>query len=468
MAANGLSVERLQEYLQQLPPESRALLIKKLEAAGAHPIPGGEVVLQELRSVLRQSGDKAARGDIAARYFFRPVEPFLAHVDPARKLQGRIARASLDPLWTWICRDLLPTEAKDYCANVGRALAAGDPDACELLTQTFHDLAVRDTRSVLKTMQADHRIRRRLSGQIGTPNALEDIQNLVAILSGRAAFALLASLLPGQIRNLGGDQLDGVKALLDASTGGRGELLPHALIMVMIRLVAPWQLIRLAIKAAGSDDTDRIAATPYAVAVTISLAEIDRMVAELQADLRRGAGPAVNALIKSIHDAVRGARSELAFAADSPDGRKLAGIRAEISNILKPEIEFTFGRVRRLLRPNPAREVVRGGFLDPGEVRESEALIEFVGVCRNNAGELAINEMALRVHNEVRQYLDTTTPVLLDALRSADASSRSLRQSQLDAAVRFCAKLFGSDYAALLTKAAEVAGNDERKTAVKA
>ena len=41
-------------------------------------------------------------------------------------------------------------------------------------------------------------------------------------------------------------------------------------------------------------------------------------------------------------------------------------------------------------------------------------------------------------------------------------------KSQLDAAVRFCAKVFGSDYAALLTKAAEVAGNDERKTAVKA
>ena len=42
------------------------------------------------------------------------------------------------------------------------------------------------------------------------------------------------------------------------------------------------------------------------------------------------------------------------------------------------------------------------------------------------------------------------------------------RQSQVDAAVRFCAKVFGSDYAALLTKAAEVAGNSERKAAAKA
>jgi hypothetical protein len=468
MAANGLSVERLQEYLQQLPPESRTLLIKRLEAAGAGPIPGGEVVLQELRSVLRQSSDNAARGDTAVRYFFRPVEPFLADVDPTRKLQGRIARASLDRLWTWICRDLLPAEAKDYGANVGRALAAGDPDACEFLTQTFHDLAVTEIRSALETMQANQRVRRRLLGQIGTPHALQDVQTLLAILSGRAAFTLLARLLPAHIRDLGGGQLDGIKALLDALTGGRGELLPHALILVMTRLAAPWQLIRLAIKAAGSNDTDRIAATPYVLAVIISLAEIDRMVADLQAELRRGAGPAVNALIKSIHDAVRGVRTELAFATHSPDAGKLAGIRAEISSILKPEIESTFGRVRRLLRPNPAREVLRGGFLDPREVRESEALIEFVGVCRNNAGELAINEMAQRVHNEVRQYLDTTAPLLLEGLRGADDASRSLRQSQLEAAVRFCAKLFGSDYAALLARAAEVACNDERKAVVKA
>ena len=191
------------------------------------------------------------------------------------------------------------------------------------------------------------------------------------------------------------------------------------------------------------------------------------MVVELQADLRRGPGPAVNALIKSIHDAVRGVRTELEFAADSPYGRKLAAIRAEISGVLKTEIESTPGRVRRLLRPNPASEVVRNGVLNPGEVTETEALIEFVGVCRNHAGELAISEMTLRTHNEVQQYLDTTTQVLLDALRGADAANRSFRQSQLDAAVRFCAKVFGNEYASLLVKAAEVAANSERKAAAK-
>jgi hypothetical protein len=52
---------------------------------------------------------------------------------------------------------------------------------------------------------------------------------------------------------------------------------------------------------------------------------------------------------------------------------------------------------------------------------------------------------------------------LLDGLRHAGPADRSFRQSQVDAAVRFCAKVFGQEYASLLGKAAEVAGSAERK-----
>ena len=63
----------------------------------------------------------------------------------------------------------------------------------------------------------------------------------------------------------------------------------------------------------------------------------------------------------------------------------------------------------------------------------------------------------------MQQYLDSGSAALLDALRHAGDADRSFRQSQADAAVRFCAKVFGPDYAAMLTKAAEVAGHAERK-----
>jgi hypothetical protein len=165
----------------------------------------------------------------------------------------------------------------------------------------------------------------------------------------------------------------------------------------------------------------------------------------------------VPAQLKSIHDVVRGVRTELDLPVDQQWGRQLAAIRAEISNMLKSAIESAPGRVRRLLRPRPANEVRPGAVLDAGEVDEGEALIELVGACRIYAGELAISEMTTRAYGELEQILDSGTKVLLDGLRTAGEGDRAFRRSQIDAALRFSGKVFGQEYASLLAKAVEVA-----------
>jgi hypothetical protein len=150
---------------------------------------------------------------------------------------------------------------------------------------------------------------------------------------------------------------------------------------------------------------------------------------------------------------------------DSPWSRRLAAVRAEVSGMLKRRIESTPGRMRRLLRPRPANDIVVGSVLDSGDVDDTDALIELVSTCRNFAGELAISEMTTRCFNELEHYLDTGTRQLIDSLRAAGPADRPFRQSQVEAAVRFCAKVFGQEYASLLAKAAEVAGQRERKVA---
>ena len=97
------------------------------------------------------------------------------------------------------------------------------------------------------------------------------------------------------------------------------------------------------------------------------------------------------------------------------------------------------------------------------EVAEAESLVEFVGACRYFANELAINEMTQRTFSEFQHYLDSGMQALLDGVRHAGQADRSFRQSQVDAAVRFCAKVFGPNYASLMGKAAEVAGSAETK-----
>jgi hypothetical protein len=224
-------------------------------------------------------------------------------------------------------------------------------------------------------------------------------------------------------------------------------------------------LIRLAIKAADSDFPARIAETPYAPAVTIVLAELERLVRMLDVNLRRGAAMEQPTLLKDIHDAARGLRNEIDFSADSAWARSLAAIRSQLAVALRPEIESAPGRVRRMLRVRAAKDIVPGSALDASDVAETEALLGFVGQCRSYASELAVNEMTNRAFSEVQNYLEGHSETLLDGLRAAGKADRSYRQSQFDAAVRFCGKVFGAEYAETLIKAAEVARASERKAA---
>ena len=311
--------------------------------------------------------------------------------------------------------------------------------------------------------------------QVGTPRALDDLGTLAGILASRDVLADLARRLPNHMRAFEREQIDPVKSLLDAATAqktsatapaGKADVFLYGLILVMNRLASPWQLIRIATRAAESDDAARIAETPYAAAVTIVIGEVECMVSDLRAELK--ARRPVTSLLKSIHDAARGLRSEIDLSGDSPWSRQLTGIRTEVSNVLKAEIESTPGRVRRLLRPRPTKEIAAGSLLDATDVSEAEMLVEFVGACRDYANELAVNEVTMRSYSELQHYLESGTKVLLDALRHAGDADRPFRQSQMDAAIRFCRIVFGADYAGLLAKAAEIAvqaATAERKPA---
>ena len=97
------------------------------------------------------------------------------------------------------------------------------------------------------------------------------------------------------------------------------------------------------------------------------------------------------------------------------------------------------------------------------EVEETAYLIDFVAVCRTYASELAINEVTLRTYSDLQHYVEQSTESLVQSLRGADGKARAYRQQQAKAAIRFCEVLFGSDYASLMSRAAENAQVGERK-----
>jgi hypothetical protein len=462
------SIERLREYLVQLPPQAQALLMREFERA----IERGEdttvatLVLEQLRQLVRsteqitpgtdriteaqeENGGRRRSGE-SARLLYRLLEPFLVG-GSAPTRPGQIRRASLMPVWQWLGRDGAPELVREYEAALEHSSGTShEPDALVRKLQMAAAEAILNIAA--PTAGGD---KQRALARVGAPSVIEDLIPIASVFQAREALDGLIGKLPSYFRVFGDTQIGSVSAALNVPTLQTPQVLPFALTLVMQRLTAPWQIIRLAIRMAASDDEVRVAATPYGVAVTIVLHDLACLAATLRMDIRRAHFANVAENLKTLHDGVRGLRTELDLRNESTWGRQLASIRADISNALQSEIDSVPGRVRRILRQRPDKDIPSGARIDGTDVDETAALIDFVAVCRTYASELAINEVTLRTYSELQQYVERATEALVQSLRGGDPRTRPYRQMQVSAAIRFCDVLFGHDYASLMSRAAE-------------
>ncbi|MDA9426725.1 hypothetical protein [Bradyrhizobium sp. CCBAU 53380] len=458
------SIERLREYLAQLPPQAQALLMREFERAleRGQDTAVATLVLEQLRKIVRKTeADEAPppRTDDLSRLLFQVLEPFLVEAGAPVRV-GQIRRSSLQPIWQWLGRDGAPDKVSEFEAVLSR-MPADNAGQVEALASRLQTVAADAIFELTGPGGGD---KSRALARVGPPNVIEDLYSIGAVLQVREAIAAVNEKLPRFLRAFGDPQIASVTSALNIPALQTPQMLPFALSMVVERMTAPWQIIRLAIKIAASDDEIRVAATPYGVAVTIALHDLSCVAAILRMDIKRGHFDNVAGNLKTLHDGVRGLRTELDLRNDSAWGKQLTSIRADISNALQSEIDSVPGRVRRILRQRPEKDIPPGARVDGTEVEETVALIDFVATCRNYASELAINEVTLRTYSDLQQYVERSTEQLVQSLRAADHKVRAYRQQQVQAAIRFCQVLFGDDYASLMSRAAENALTGERKS----
>ena len=454
------SNERLREYLAQLPIQSQALLMREFERA----IERGEdtavasLVLEQLRNIVRRDvEDLRPRSSDLPRLFFSPLDPFVVDGNhPARP--GRIRQSSLLSVWHWIVRDGAPEQANQYQAAIARS-PQSEPEV-ELATRKLQTAAAEAIFAIAGPGAGDHP---RALARVGSPDVIDDLMGIGAALQGIEALERLGSRIPIFIRSFSDSQISSVSDALNVPPLQTPLLLPFAIALVMQRLAAPWQIIRIATRMAASDDEVRVAATPYGLAVSLALHELSYRAGGLRMDIRRGQLADTGENLKALHDGVRGLRTELDLRNDSAWGKQLASIRVDISNTLQSEIDSVPGRVRRILRQRADKDIPSGARIDRSEVEEVASLIDFVAVCRTFASELAINEVTLRTYSDLQNYVEQATEALVEVLRGCDDRVRAYGQMQAEAAIRFCDVLFGRDYSILMRKAVENALIAERK-----
>jgi len=483
MIDGASSLEKLQRYLQQLSPATQDRLLTELEHASLRgdDLPGGGLVLDHLRALRRKGagavpasaapavGRAAESNELAARLFFRPLDPFL--VDSVTLGRVHIGRSGLPAMWRWVCHEAMPDEAQRYVEAIEKVQPQDEATreaACEPALSVFHDTFVLRAGELLAAAEADDRRARRIGSHCGLPRGLADLGEVVLLVRERATLATFALGLPAHIANFSDEPFNRVRRLFERLAPIRGPLHAFLITLAMGRLAAPWQIVRLATAMTDERFPDECAATPYADAFDVVLDDLERQAALLHHDMVAGLRRNALGRLRVIHDGLRGLRSEAELPLDGVHGRRLAQIRREAGAALRPDLEQVGPRLRRLLKFHDISKPEAAAIPDGQDVAQIEGMIEIAEAARHYGGELAVSELASRAWSDVAQCLDSQTRALIEVLRTAGESERTRHRARVDAAVRLSTTVYGPDHTIVLRKAADVAETQSRSAEVPA
>jgi hypothetical protein len=330
----------IEGYLKKLPPQARGNLLtelERLEACGAE-MPGSAELLATLRAEFRRDESTQARAGNASRYFFAPLEPLLIDGAPEHGNTGRILRGSLSPIWEWINRDLLPTMARDYVKEINELIAADNQRGARRVAATFQTKIVKYLENTLGSPDGADQTRIKLATYTASHAAYSDLTKMLCVLRARDALAKFSDALPATIKKFDDARVVKVTKLLDAFGKDHPDAVPFALALVAKRLRTFWQLIRFATKAAPSKNAADIAATPYAIAVSMVLDRLDDKRSALRVALRNNRVLDSRNLLAGIYDTEYALQVRIDLLDESDWGERLRNLMNAIAVMVDAEV----------------------------------------------------------------------------------------------------------------------------------
>ena len=332
--------QKVREYVQRLTPQARSHLLVELERLhlSGNDVKGTEAILAELRAEFRKGGRAHDRVKNPSRYFFQPLEPMLVNCLPERANAGQISRGSLAAIWDWIGQTLLPAMTREYEGKARQAIVASDSRGADRIAAEFQSKVVKCLKGVLATPDGIERTRGALATYSSSRESFCDLTKMRAVLQARDVLAQFHAALPRQIDSFEGKQLASVRGLLDALGTADPEAKPFALTMLAKRLDAPWQLIRLATTVARSKSVADIAATPYAICVSMVMDHLDEQRLKLCQFLKDNRMQPAKEILTEIDDTEYELRAHIDLTDSSPWGRRLDDLMTAVAADVETEV----------------------------------------------------------------------------------------------------------------------------------
>jgi hypothetical protein len=306
---------------------------------------------------------------------------------PEHANSGRIQRGSLPALWEWISRELLPTMARDYAKDMDELITADNPRQARQLAATFQTKVVKCLEGVLRSPEGPDQVRAKLAIYTASPAVYDDLTKMLCALRASDALAKFSDALPAKIANFDDAEVGKISELLAAFAKTDADALGFAMALVAGRLKTPWQLMRLATKAAPSKTAIDVAATPYALAVSMVLDRLDDKRAALGIAMKNNRVLVARELLTEIYDTEYAMRVRIDRLEESDWGQRLDRLMNSIATQVEAEVSRFPDNVRHVFGSRSLRSHQSlAGRLTHMVWKGRDAISNWVGHCRRLIG----------------------------------------------------------------------------------
>ncbi len=449
--------KQLQALLGVLPPVVAARLAQAVEIDrlnDGHTLPH-ELILEGLRPVLRRSMN-TPRTPTPLRMFCRPFEDLLTVHPRKEKQKGRIARASVVPVWNWLGQTLAPNAVSAFSIGVKTAaLGFQTHDVMEHAAQ-FWTAAAQAIHEAL----GSERGRKAARAVLEIDAAVEDAREMAFLMSiGKEILELQQTLLR-PLPSLTDDYVWKLREIYDRVVESVPDAAPYIAVVAMNRLERPWEALKLPLMISRQTQDTLISSTDLGMAGEILFGDI-----EMHGSAIRSARPqqfdAENLLnhLAGFTALSSGMVKAIEMRRDGKWGQRLMKDRSAVAEVMEGFMERTAKEILAAL-PTLKSGSYAGGprvpdiahAADPEKTERGMNYARLVVGCRPLAAAASFGAANKNALEEVALALKSYNEDILKELRSADGERRLHAEQYFAIAAELAAMFFSDDEAEILRR----------------
>lgn len=457
MPFNAGQLEKLDGFLKAVTPATATRLAQAVEfdRARGGALPHDEILLA-LRPHLRAAGTAAGRVMTAQRLVCTTFEDIL--VDSRRRKQhGRIARASIAPLWAWLAHQLGDEGARALDAVAVKLLSSG-PDFAGEEVGAFCALAAN---AILTAVPRPDEPVRGLAADVSA-----DAYDMARMMQIGADIRALQKALRRPIPSLGEDDIRAIRAVWERVLAEKPDCAPFVVYFVMGRLQKPWEALRLAGALSRRMDDILISRTDAGLVGEVLLSDLEACV-ETLADIRPDHVSATLVLpaVERFSHISSGIVRELGIKRDGVWGKRLMSARAalaeEMDRLLAravKDITATLPTTRASgLSLRSRRMPDMSKVLDGNRAAHAAELAAIIGGARPFAMAGAFAGMLADIEEQLADMLRQYAEEMVDELHSVAEALRPQAAAYVAHAIELTRLVLGADEADLVRRRAAAA-----------